>query len=399
MSVVILDALLLALSFPVVAATTYLFALAVLSRRAPPRTHGEPRWRFDIVVPAHDEEASVATTVANLLALDYPPALRRVVVVADGCSDATAERAREAGATVIERNDTARLGKGDALAAAFQRCDADGLADAVVVVDVGTVASQNLLRALASRLDAGASAIQVRCAVLDPDASWRTRLMAIASCLFHGVRSLGSDRLGGSVALRGNGMCFTMEAMSKVPIKAYFGSENVEYGIRLGLAGFRVRYCNEAAVCGDVVSGELAQRSRRRFGEGGRRPTRRTWAPLLLREAARRHNRILLDLLVEVMMPPLGAIAFSAGCGLLLSIGVSALAGHTIFAVYGWALCASFLAAYIGRGIWLAGLGFRGFATLMGAPLYLAWKVALQVLRGAERRGWVRGPPDVSAAP
>ena len=390
MSAVILDALLLVVSLPVAAVTAYLFALTALSRRAQPRAHGVPSRRFDIIVPAHDEEVGVASTVANLLAIDYPAALRRVLVVADNCSDATAERAREAGATVIERNDRTRLGKGYALAAAFERCDADGLADAVVVVDADTVASSNLLRALATQLDAGASAIQVHYGVRNPEASWRTRLMAIAFCLFHKVRSLGRERLGVSAGLRGNGMCFTVELLRKVPHEAYSEVEDVEYGIRLGLAGFRVRYCDDAAVYGEMVSGERASRSQRRRWEDGRRMMRRTWAPVLLREAVRRRDPVIVDLFVDVMMPPLSAIAFWSGCGLLLSAGASALAGHTMYAVYSWALSATFLAAYILRGVWLAGLGLRGVTTLLCAPLYLVWKVALPLLRGTERRGWVR---------
>jgi len=49
-----------------------------------------PKHRFVILVPAHDEERLIGSTVASLMALDYPPALRSVHVVADNCSDATA---------------------------------------------------------------------------------------------------------------------------------------------------------------------------------------------------------------------------------------------------------------------------------------------------------------------
>lgn len=67
-----------------------------------------------IPVPAHDEP-SIASTVENLLAVDHPKDLRRVIVVADNCTDDTAQRARSAGATVLERVDAERRGKGYAL--------------------------------------------------------------------------------------------------------------------------------------------------------------------------------------------------------------------------------------------------------------------------------------------
>lgn len=57
-----------------------------------------------IPVPAHDEP-SIASTVENLLAVDHPKDLRRVIVVADNCTDAT----------VLERVDAERRGKGYAL--------------------------------------------------------------------------------------------------------------------------------------------------------------------------------------------------------------------------------------------------------------------------------------------
>ena len=88
---------------PVFAACAYLFVLTVASRRRDPPIAGEPSTRFDIIVPAHDEEAGIARTVQSLLAIDYPAVLRRVIVVADNCSDATAARASQAGATVLVR--------------------------------------------------------------------------------------------------------------------------------------------------------------------------------------------------------------------------------------------------------------------------------------------------------
>ena len=54
--------------------------------------------RFVVVIPAHDEESNIAATVAGCLGLRYDPGLFAVAVIADNCTDATAARAREAGA-------------------------------------------------------------------------------------------------------------------------------------------------------------------------------------------------------------------------------------------------------------------------------------------------------------
>jgi cellulose synthase/poly-beta-1,6-N-acetylglucosamine synthase-like glycosyltransferase len=54
-----------------------------------------------LIVAAHDEQAVIATKVANALALDYPRELLELIVACDGCTDATAQSAREAGADLV----------------------------------------------------------------------------------------------------------------------------------------------------------------------------------------------------------------------------------------------------------------------------------------------------------
>ncbi len=54
-----------------------------------------------LIVAAHDEQEVIAAKVANALALDYPRELIELIVACDGCSDATAQRARQAGADAV----------------------------------------------------------------------------------------------------------------------------------------------------------------------------------------------------------------------------------------------------------------------------------------------------------
>src|SRR5437899_1897370 len=54
-----------------------------------------------VIVAAYQEESVIAARVANLRALDYPRYLVEVVVCCDGSPDATAERARAAGADLV----------------------------------------------------------------------------------------------------------------------------------------------------------------------------------------------------------------------------------------------------------------------------------------------------------
>ncbi|XXF78069.1 glycosyltransferase family 2 protein [Myxococcaceae bacterium GXIMD 01537] len=387
----LLDALLLVGLLPVLGAGAYLFLLTLLSRRRAAPVPPAPARRFDVVVPAHNEEAGIARTVENLSRVDWPGALRRILVVADNCSDATAERAREAGATVLERHDTERRGKGYALAHAFERSLADGFADAVVVIDADTVVSPNLLAAFARRLDDGAHAAQAHYGVMNPTASWRTRLMTIALGMFHQVRSLGRETLGVSCGLRGNGMCFSHAVLRQVPHDAFSIVEDLEYGIRLGKAGHRVHYAGEAEVLGEMVSSEKASRSQRRRWEGGRVQMMKLHGVPLLKEAVGRRSGMLLDLAMDVLVPPLSWVVLGLGLGWLAAAGLSWGMGRP--AVSLWAVSAGLMGvgSYVLRGWWVSGVGARGLVDLMWAPVYVVWKVWL-VLRGSnEKKGeWVR---------
>jgi glycosyltransferase involved in cell wall biosynthesis len=84
----------------------YLGLLAAWARlEAPPPLDEPPASgpppRVSLIVAAHDEEAVIAGKVRNAFELDHPRELLEVIVSCDGCTDATAQRAREAGADVV----------------------------------------------------------------------------------------------------------------------------------------------------------------------------------------------------------------------------------------------------------------------------------------------------------
>jgi GT2 family glycosyltransferase len=386
----VIDALCAAAALPVLVVSGYLGFLALLSWRARAPRPAAPHLRFDIVVPAHDEERGISRTVRSLLSVDYPAELRRVVVVADNCSDATAERAAAAGARVLVRNDPGRTGKGYALDAAFSWSLADGFADAAVVVDADTVASPGLLHAFAARLERGAGAVQARNGVQNPEAGWRTRLMAIAFALFNEVRSISRERLRLSCGLRGNGMCISTALLREVPYGAFSVVEDLEYGIQLGLAGHRVWYAGEAGVASEMVASEAASRSQRRRWEGGRRRLRRDHGAGLLSTALRRHDPVLLDLAADVLVPPLSLVAIAAGTGLALTGASSVAAGRPLVALYAWGASCALVAGYVVRGWAVSGTGLQGLADLLYAPVFVAWKVALALHDRLSPHAWVR---------
>lgn len=384
----ILTLLLFIIALPAAAASLYLLAMTLLSARPAPALRSARSLRFDIVVPAHNEAAGIQNVIANLRKLDWPVDGYRILVVADNCTDATAALARAAGADVLERQDSVRRGKGYALEFAFQASQASGWAYAVVVIDADSEVSANLLEAFSSRIESGAKAIQAHYGVLNPRVSWRTRLMTIAMAAFHVLRSRARERMQLSCGIRGNGWCITHRLLSQVPYRAFSLAEDIEYGIDLGLAGYRVHYADEAHVNAEMVSGEQAARSQRQRWEHGRLQLIRSKTMPLLRAAAG-GNFVCLDLLIDLFVLPLSYVALNVAA----LIGFAALATLWLPELDTWLTlgiaCGMSLLLYVLRGWQLSGIGLIGLADLLRAPFFVLWKVLL-MLRAPRSGLWVR---------
>lgn len=114
--------------------------------------------RFAFLIAAHNEEVVIAQLVQSILAQKYPRELFDVYVVADACTDKTANRAREAGAVVFERDDLARKGKSWALDMGFNkilRDKGDTYYDAFIVFDADNLLSRDYLKEMNKLLDLG----------------------------------------------------------------------------------------------------------------------------------------------------------------------------------------------------------------------------------------------------
>lgn len=367
----------------------YLLLLTLLSQSLPIRCSRTRQLRFDVVVPAHNEAGSIGRTVQSLKRLDWPADRFRILVCADNCTDATAENARTAGAEVIERQDAERRGKGYALDFAFRHSRDAGFAEAVAVIDADTEVTPNLLESIAARLENGAQAVQVHYGVLNPMTSWRTRLITIAKGAVHIVRSRARERMGVSCGIRGTGWCVTHRLLQAVPYRAFSLTEDVEYGIDLGLAGYRVAYVDEAHCNGEMASGERNARSQRQRWEQGRFELMRSKTLPLLRAAIHKHSLVCLDLAMDLLVLPLSYVAMIV----IALIAVPAVAGVWIPGLQGWWWlgigCAASIALYVLRGWWLSGIGIAGLFDLACAPVFLLWKLTL-LLNRRKSGSWER---------
>ncbi len=390
----LIGVLLLALESGLALSSGYLLTLLLAARRgakapsAAPTAGGDTRSRLVVLIPAHDEEEGIRAALDALALCDYPGGSRRTVVIADNCTDRTADRARDAGAEVWERTEAARCGKGHALIWAFDRLRGEASDfDGVVVLDADCAASSNLLDAIDLRLRSGTSALQVSYVVGNPDSSVASALRFGAFALMNTVRSRGKQRLGLSCGLAGTGMAFAADLLEREPWTAMGLTEDAEYHMRLVLAGERVEFVEDASVSSPMPTSLRGSSDQQARWEQGKLQLIGHWAPRLLRSGLARRDIVRLHAGLECLVPPQSLIA----AGSLLSL----LAGSLLRSRRLVALSAATLAAqltFVLAGLRLVRAPAAVYRALLAAPALIAAKVILyaRLLGGRGPTAWTR---------
>ena len=393
-SLVVVGLNLLALPFLAMLLLTALAAVFSSRRTTTPEA---PTSRFLIVIPAHDEAVGIAQTVQSCRAQEYPAELFEVLVIADNCTDDTADIAAREGAEVVVRHDPVKKTKGYALEYLIEQLQESGRfdqLDAIVIVDADTFTSADLLRKFDAMVREDHDWIQCYYTVANPDASWRTRLMTFAFSLVNGVGPLGLYRLGLSSPLNGNGMCFTTRGLRRVPWKSYGLVEDYEFSWVVRMAGERIAFLPDATVKATMLEGggEAAANQRRRWEFGRKEVKRRLFGPVLQCSKLSLFERFAsaVELKTPPMMKLLGLFMILAALNLAvvwmhpqplsdllpLSLLVSSLL--MIVAVLGYAI-SPFL---------VFNLPLSYLLTLAYVPVYAFWKISVRL--GGKPTQWVR---------
>jgi len=354
------------------------------------RDRSEPRAaRTAVIIPAHDEAAVIEPTLQALRAVSPPDT--RVLVIADNCSDATAELARRSGVEVIERVDRERRGKGFALA--FAR---DHLAEVaeppevVVVLDADCRLASGSLERLAGVCLASGRPAQARNLLgSPPEASPLVQISCFAFMLKNLVRARGLQRMSGAVTLMGTGMAFPWALFSALPLASGHLAEDMELGVDLIRQGQGAVLVSAARVTSPPAAEGDTLEQRKRWEHGFLSVALRQALPLLA-EGLGRGRPALLALGLDLLVPPLALMAAGiVGVWVVLAAFVAAGASSAPL----WALTGI---AGIAGALVLAAWAVYGRqllrpAALLRLPLYVMWKLPLYLrfITGRESR-WVR---------
>ncbi|HWC48754.1 MAG TPA: glycosyltransferase family 2 protein [Solirubrobacterales bacterium] len=210
-----------------------------------------------LIIPAYDEEEVIAEKVANALALDYPRDRLQVIVASDGSSDATAERARAAGASLVLELPPG--GKVAALNAASEQAAGEVLAFS----DANSVWARDALRRLVAPFaDPAVGYVCGQVRFLDPEgnnlegAYWRYEMA---------VREAESSLAG---VTAGNGAIYAVRRDAYIPLDAS-GSHDLSFPFRLAKRRLRSLYAPAARAEEKMVptiEGEFARKRRMMVG-------------------------------------------------------------------------------------------------------------------------------------
>lgn len=390
----VLLAIEIALALPLV----YLLALAIgaaigtIRVKSARRNDSTAASTFAILVPAHNEELLIGTTLSSLALLDYPADLHNVHIIADNCTDRTVEIARAAGAHVLERTDTEKRGKGYALAWAFDKLmHGDTHYDAYIVLDADAVVDRGFLTALARGLTRGALALQSHNAVLNADESPTSALRWLALSLVNYIRPLGRNVLGGSSTLTGNGMCLTHEMLVRHPWRAFGLSEDYQYYLSAVVSGEKVLFVPDADVR-SVMPTTARQLKTQDIRWESLNPEaaamQRHIAWRLFSQGIRHRSWVRLDALAELLTPPLSVLA--GGCALVVVAAVALSAPLQIILA---AVLAGALLVYVGSAFALLRPPLGVYRAMIYAPAYILRKLWIYfVLRRLRKNTttWVR---------
>jgi exopolysaccharide biosynthesis WecB/TagA/CpsF family protein len=346
------------------------------------------RPRCAIVMPAHNEQAGIESAIRSVL-----PQLQdgdRLLVVADNCTDRTADVARSCGALVVERNDPERRGKGYALDCGLNYLTKDA-PEIIIIMDSDCVAGPDMVGALvhqASATNRPAQAVYLLTSPSEPQP--RDTVSALAFMVKNLVRPRGLARMGLPCLLTGTGMAFPWQIIRQARLASGNIVEDLQLSIDLTLAGHAPLLCPQASVTGKLPKQGRAARTQRTRWEHGYLQTATQSVPRLLMQGILRINREVLSVALDLSVPPLALLVLMMSLALLTAVAATLLGTPwhipAILAVGLAAVGACVISSWarFGRDSLPA-------TALLACPLYIAGKLPIYFNFAVRRESrWIR---------
>ena len=297
----ILTIVLAAVILPVMAwqGIVTLFGLLPRRRRRPLE---DRKHRFAVVICARNEEAVIGHLIESLKAQRYPKESYRVFVIADNCTDNTAGAAEKGGATVFERFNPEKRGKGYAMRWGLQKIQElyPDTFDAVCVFDADNLAEENFLAEMNKALCSGAEVATGYLEPKNPQDSWTSGCYALYWLMMMRFYHEARNNCGLSSTITGTGFAFKLSALGEDGWNTATITEDCEFTIQQVCAGHHIAAVREAVFYDEQpVTQAVSMRQRFRWLVGtiqcGKQCLPAVW------RSVRRGNWRALDMAVHVL--------------------------------------------------------------------------------------------------
>lgn len=205
--------------------------------------------KFMAIIPAHNEENVVGNLVKSLNELDYPKELYDVYVIADNCTDRTAEIAKKEGAIVYERFDEKRKTKGYALNWFLdKKIKENADYDAFCVFDADNLVDKNFLNAMNKKLCQGETVVQGYKDIKNPTDSWISSGYALFYWTQHKFYQLARYNAGLSPLMNGTGFMVKFDLIKDTGWNTKTLTEDIEFSLINISSGNKLGWAVDAIV-------------------------------------------------------------------------------------------------------------------------------------------------------
>ena len=206
--------------------------------------------KFMAIIPAHNEEMVVANLIESLKNQTYDKNLYDIYVIADNCTDKTAEVARKAGAIVYERFDNAHKTKGYALQWFLKQKIAENADyDAFFVFDADNIVDKNFIKNMNKKLCQGEEVVQGYRDIKNPTDNWITAGYALFYWTMHRMYHLARYNIGLSPLLNGTGFMVSFDIIKENGgWKTVTLTEDIEFSLKQIIQGRKLGWATDAIV-------------------------------------------------------------------------------------------------------------------------------------------------------
>lgn len=299
----ILDIIMIPVQLIVAFFTIYYTVIAIFGMwHRKEKNLAEPKSKFAIVIPAHNESAVIGELLDNLKKLKYPSNLYDIFVIADNCTDKTAEIAKEYGAEVLERENKEEIGKGYAMDWAFPKIfELNRNYDAFCVFDADNLVHLDFLKVMNTRLLKGEKVMQGYLSAKNPVDTWVSGTFAIAFWVVNHLWHLGKYNIGLSSCLGGTGMCIASDIIKKYGWGCDCLTEDMEFSMKCLSHGIRTCWVHDAIIYDEKPLSLMASCKQRKRWAQGQFDCSERYIPILFKEGIRRRNIVMLDGIMQLL--------------------------------------------------------------------------------------------------